>query len=513
MQSFVVSNSLAGRGLARPLGMGRNNGLDDPFPLNMFQSSGGQVGVQREWSASGGSFSLLQHLGNDRYWRVTMAGTLSVGGEFLRIGSIYLSKLWAGINSANGATFSGTWTHDPNNSYGGGMRDVCPGTIGAYMEVTTAPGVTSVGVQGLKLNIGGMYLVTIDGDKTLADQVTTAQQLVDIGVLVSTALVANGGTLNPTDRVLDTYSSSAIDYVQIFTASLPPGIHVLRLTNLNYKNNSATNKFLYINRLLAFGPGAYNLTQSNPYFETLANIYAAGGQPVWEISYNTKPSGATSYEWVGHTGSLKFITLPAITVNGASKTLAIGEIAAGSEVNIAMQFGIRHSQINAGGTDIGALDFAYNLKATTGLTISHHLVWSMTGVTNGYPGMMAVSRNPFDRFATLAASVGADLTAADGSFHFGSRDQMAYCWDYDGNLGALMYIPDLEKTVEGWRNTTNYQLNWADIMDPGWKKAYAFRYEGDHAFVNGEAIDSEINYRVQWFEQGANAVLSTANGH
>src|SRR5690606_32598678 len=73
----------------------------------------------------------------------------------------------------------------------------------------TSPTSTAVGIRTVATTNGGLAKVSIDGSATAATMLPTAQQMVDSGKYLAGILVANGGTLNPTDRVLDCYSPNA----------------------------------------------------------------------------------------------------------------------------------------------------------------------------------------------------------------------------------------------------------------------------------------------------------------
>ncbi len=119
-------------------------------------------------------------------------------------------------------------------------------TPGDYIEFTGEGG--ALGVAPRFYANGGIVKVEIDGETSAANLLQTAQQWVDAGKLVNTALVANGGTLNPTDRILDTYRSGAIN--NLFTQvarQLGPGSHTARLTVTGYQNStSSSNIFSYV---------------------------------------------------------------------------------------------------------------------------------------------------------------------------------------------------------------------------------------------------------------------------
>ena len=218
------------------------------------------------------------------------------------------------------------------------------------------------------------------------------------------------------------------------------------------------------------------------------------------------PDGATLPEWLGHTGSKKYKSDPIVLVDGADPgSLAHGSTYAGSTVSVTVPAYARHTELGA--TNVAELTLTYALNKATGHTISHSLAWSMDGVTTGYPCMMGLEQTIFDRYMALGATgPAADMTDNDGTNHFNTNQQAIYAWDNDGYQAAVMYIPDLAATVENWVKSPTNQLYWQDKVDNN--KAYAKRFESSEAFDNTTVWTSECNYRVQWFPDGAAAVMS-----
>lgn len=465
------------------------------------QTSVAPVGIRYNLAAAG--YTIAQDLGNDRYWTIDFTGTLTIGGEFLRIRQTRLQRLLAQFVSGDApVVFSGTWA---TSSYPG-VDYRYTNVAGRYIEWTTDAGVTSVGCAGTELGTNGVAKVSIDGDPTLATGLPTAQDLVTAGTLANTVLVANGGTLNPTDRVWNQYNNTG---VVSFNSNLTAGVHVVRMTVTGYKQAASAGANIGFWGFYAYGAGLYNLTAPHYLFETIQNIATIGNNPVWEISYYMQPTGALAREWLGHTGSLKHTVLPSVTVDGALQSMSIGDRRYGSTIALTMQFGVRHTEISAGAVNVGTLDLTYTMRAVTGLTITHTTVWSTSGDASGYPCMLLVDNAVFDRVRTLGTAP-AVWTNNNDTVALNTRNNVMYTYDFDGNLGAVLYIPDMQTTVENWvYSTMTEQLYAWDPSASGgtWNKMYALRFTNPQAFVNGTTWQSEAQYRVQWFAAGAAAVL------
>ena len=121
-----------------------------------------------------------------------------------RLGTITIN------DDAAGVSHSGTWTTGTNAvAYGGTYHYSTE--AGATIRCTCAATTTAVGIRSFKATNGGIGVAYIDNDTTLCTLLPTAQSLVDAGTLANTVLVANGGTLNPTDRIYDAYAAALTD--------------------------------------------------------------------------------------------------------------------------------------------------------------------------------------------------------------------------------------------------------------------------------------------------------------
>lgn len=449
---------------------------------------------------------VVTHLGAGRYLRYAISGLNSAPNDFHRVEYIDLCLLDRWLHTDNDTiTYNGTWlsSGSAQGLSGNYKRSTA---AGPYVERTTGAGCTRVGAyaSGGATAIG-FALVSIDGDATRATLLPTAQALVDGGLMDAAALIGGGGTLNATDRIWDAFPQ-AVNFLQVFADDLTAGVHTFRITNTGYKRAAAGSTWTTFTALMEGGP--YDTSVARWDFSrtlVLAGV-ASAVNPTIEISYLFQPSGTSQGEWCGHSGSLKMAALPAWTVDGVSTSLSQRTLARGNAITMSESLGIRHSE--KGTTDQGTLALSFSFDCRAGLTIAHTLVWAVSGTATGYPGMMMAEKATFDRFRGLTTSV-VQLDTNDDSANANTREQAAYCWDFDGNVGMLLAIPDLALTVENWVKTTTRQLWWADVSANSgtWKKAYVQRFQASEAFVNGTTWQSAINYRTAWFAGGAQAAL------
>jgi hypothetical protein len=454
------------------------------------------------------TYNLYHQVYQNKYWEFRLSGILTAGQYAMRHVNSCLRELWIAFTDITPTAFAkgGTgWISGGQASSIGG-RISYTYDAGRTISVTTPAGITSVGVI-VNPTSTGATLVTIDGDNTLADLLPTAQSLVDSTALPDTVLIANGGLLNPTDRIFGVPYTDEIDnvlgvdplsgHVKIFTRSLTAGVHTVTLTVMPYGGDPA----MLIQSVIATGTGITMtscLTYGAPAFLALLDIDTE--TCVWEISYSFQPTGATAKEWLGHEGQALCKVIPVVTVDGAEKTLASGDSYAGV-VKVTMQHSIRHSE--TGANEQGTIDFAYTM-GSDGLTIEHDIKWSTSGVAQGYPCMMSVIPAVFDRFGALDAVADSDLPTSNNTRYLNGISQAEYCWDIDGNIAALFYIPDLVVTVENWAKSGASKFFWSDS-----RKCYANRFgDVDEAYTNITEWLSKANYRIAWFPGGANAALA-----
>lgn len=496
-------------GTRRMMAMQPNN---KALLATLFNGAGDDVGIIARIRGGDNFQELYQHIGNSRYAK------WSFQDNYLATKTV--QKLWRGYKhtSIPAVTLSGSWTHGSGAGYPGGGYSYC-GTTGAYLEFTTPAGCDRIGILFANaMTNEGAQLVTIDGSPTLATGIPTAQDLVTAGALANTCLIAFGGTLNPTDRILDffnpttgtAYQFGAWDAIQVlFNTALTPGSHVIRITVTGYHNVACSNNNLFYHLITCGGDSSalrLNSGGGYPIFTWLADVSWTGLITVDNVSYGVVPTGATNPEWMGHTGSFVQHSAAVTQIDGSTVTLSTNAaVAAGSTASYAIDGGFRHSEIGA--VDIANFNCTYTLDKTIGLTIAHTTTWLLGGVYGTgarYPAMMYLNRGVFDRFTTFGFGSYGDLPNNDGSSQFSKQTLAGYAWDADGYLGALMTFP--LPTVNNWA-IANSALFWIDVISAGaWKKLYASIGAGTYTI--NDVWTSSANYRVAWFPGGANAVLS-----
>lgn len=466
-------------------------------------------------------WSMYQHLGGSRYFGVTLKGdAMAPGAAPMRQTYAYIhthNRLYNNTTTP-ATTKDGTWAAGAS-LLGGGYYALT--AAGKYVQlVTEETDIQSISVASYAgLAAAGMFLVTIDGDATLANLLPTAQELVTAGSLAAEALVAGGGTLNPTDRIFDNYNNTnnvgeaghnliGGGAVTPVANSLAAGAHTVKFTQTAYRNvSSSGDLFSGINGFLVDGDLAFSATHTSfPMFLVYKTLTAT--PCVWDVSYNFKPTGASNYEWLGHTGSRVMTEVPSATVDGVAATMEHAAYFAGTEIIIYTPTKIRHAE--TGATDQGDWNCYWKMHKTNGFTIAHTTDWSTAGVAVGYPCMLDGLSTVYDRYATLGGGsvTDASMGANNGAQYCNFAARAAYCWKSDDYYGMLFYVPDLALTVEDYAKAGDLKFFWMDIAGGTSEKAYVRRFGSDEAYTEATTWYSEANYRLGWFTAGANSVLS-----
>ena len=424
--------------------------------------------------------------------------TPSVGSIATRLAQVYIDKLYRNLNSATtpAVTFGGAgWTHTTANLFGDYSQIKANQwhyslTHNDYYQIISEDNATDFYIgTNPAVNLGCAAIVEIDGDRTLANQLPTAQALVTAGTLPNTILVANGGEFNPTDRVLEYYTLNAA--LIPIAIGLTPGIHTLKVTQTNHHHaSSGSDPYLLLNNILV-GRTDTEATESNLYFKKYLPVWI-GDFPVDEFAYNIQPAGASNNEWIGHTGSVKTAVAPVYEIDGVGVTPTGGTIYYGDEIVIELNSDTFHSEVGGGATSIGTMLQTITLNQNTGLRLQHSYTLLVAGVVTGYSAMKT-SVESLDLCTYTEAVANYALSDNDGSSKAAHTGKNMYAWDADGNIGVLFSLPI---------DVSMYYLD-----NPTWNKVYVQTFNG-HAFNINDVWTEDANYKVQWFPLGANASLT-----
>jgi hypothetical protein len=400
----------------------------------------------------------------------------------------YSMSGWSSVNDAN--------------AYGGEYRR--NSTTGAYVE-WTAPACEWLSMYVVYSGNAGAFLVTIDGDATKANLLPTAQQLVDGGNLASTVLVANGGTLNPTDRIIDAYLNlwDAYEFYHAFLAdNLTNEAHTVRVTVTGYKDVGSSGVRLYF---AGYGYGNDALTCASSgasllKYYTTSNWTISNALSIWEFAYQYKPTGATNFQWMGHTDSLKYVSR-AYTQDGEALTPANDSLYGGYEIIMTQVSEVKHPE---SGPNVGSVTVAYKV-GSSGLRVVHDLTWLVAGQGTAYPAMMPMLA-AFNRGKNAISPTNYTLSANDDSVVANAKSKALLLWQQTGLYGAMLYFPNLA-LINGFVNCTT-SFAWLQDRSDTINKGYISRSDTNESIAINDVWRSDAIYRVTRFASGAEAALA-----
>lgn len=506
--------------------------LPDRFPKDSYFTAGENgAGIERDAS---GVYKLFQRMGDEHYFTVTLDTPSGLPGAHLvhqitdmSVRVPCFSKDDLDVSGTGGTiVFTGTWTNSVNSGYySGGAKQ--SSTTGDKMTYTTPDycvrAVLRAASQGSTGN-GGYGLVKIDSDATRATCLLTAQDYVDNGLLVSTALVANGGTLNPTDRLIDFGAGSIGDLAVGLADDLPPAVHTVEISVTGYKRATASAARVYIGGL-GYGLATTKLADTDPALsagsrgDLLAVAWMCKPAQAldYEYAYYLTPTGGTTATFVGNVHGYETEDSFSVAVDGQPVTLSASQRATGSQVVVTRVTRLHHPDIGAGVTDIATVTTTYTMDRR-GLRIRHvdtHLMGGTAAGTGGatYPAMLGVDGS-WLRGMTDSSPSPLTLTTNDDGYKIRSRASTAYIWQKNGPYAVALHIPDPQTSLNGWANaapTTSTAPGFMSIQDRtggAAHKIYAVRDVAAVAYSAGDVWTSEACYMAGRLPRGAEAVMS-----
>ena len=380
-------------------------------------------------------------------------------------------------------------------AYGGGFRYTT--TAGEHVAWTTPAGVVHV-VASVVANINGGYgLVEIDGSKTAATSLPTAQDEVTAGRLASTALVANGGTLNPTDRVLNFYSAGSLwDDRRVLATGLTAGSHTVRITCTGYKQGAASAARIFSS---GFGSAPY-ATVGSPTTTTHVVMPGRTGTPqaMSAYEYAVNFAGASGNEYVGTVHGYDELLTVQAWVDGQQVDTATPATTTGSEVLI-----VRTSALTSPHMTGKVADVTCRYRLTRdGLEVSTRIVLAQDAtIRAGYLAMLPTAE-PMSVGHIVGTGRDLSLTAGTGGAAKGFRAKgyAAYTRNPTTGLTALMHLPDLTGVNE-WAASGNIDglVFIEDRAGNSINKIYATRWSvaNQGTYPSGTAFVGRTIYRAQ----------------
>src|SRR5690606_7304340 len=134
----------------------------------------------------------------------------------------------------------------------------------------------------------------------------------------------------------------------------------------------------------------------------------------WEYAHSIRPTGGSSFTFVGNIHGYEEQDSLTFTVDGASVTLSDGQTVLGNVLEITRETTLRHP--DTGSTDLATVTTTYTLSGN-GLRLRHTTEWAVGGTcTASYPAMFPVDRERFSKGMVNTLPTDLDVTAGDGTF-------------------------------------------------------------------------------------------------
>jgi len=471
--------------------------------------------------ADGTTYSLYHGIGSNRYAKFDLVRETTNPGGFALNQLCTLSVVWptAGLGQTDTSwTYAGTWKSVTSaGAYTGAYRYAATANDAATW--TTPAGVTAVGLRTVNYTNGGLSTVSIDGDPTRGSLLPTAQQVVTAGRYPASILVANGGSLNPADRVLDCYSSGFKNDVSMPIAEgLDPAAHTIVLTCTGYQRTAGgTGARLYITG------GAY-LTATTaltdaaalPTTVVLMNVTPAA----WEYAILGYQTTAGANTWIGNWHGYEVQDSITAYRDGVPAGLTAGRAVAGAaNVEIVRLSHLRHPDL--GTTPLATCTVTYHVDRH-GLRVDVSITWLVNFIANETYAMMPMSgmslaprqQTPqahMDR-ATLMAMPGPVTMPGTSDTYYGfSKSSGGWLWDSTGDYAAIAWIPDVLSYTNNWAlSAPRYAM--VEDRAGALTKMYIARISagGNHEPITGG--DSVWSYSTRYltthFVGGADAALA-----
>lgn len=447
-----------------------------------YNSETGVCGAYRAESSAGAeSFWLLRPVGGGLYegWQILhrIADTVSRDIHTLRTQQLVRPLQTLNWNDAS-VVRTGTWSTATDSLCVFGNRTHSE-TVGDSVTWTTPENTTVVGARSFGTLNGGMIKVLINTDPERATLLPKASELVSQGRLADSALVANGGTFNPDDRVWNLFLTPANRDVRVlFADDLDPGEHEIELIVTGYEDEdpASTGARLYLTGLL-YQTTSTTIASPDVLMWTHLDIGPAASS-VYEGAKKGHPTGETFVdEWMGNTHGNErqdslVVAVDGVVVDSSNSPyddfyhrIVVGELPTVTRESVLLYPG--------DGSDFISMVIDYVLLREWGLMIYRR----PTPLVDATMRTMWVAMYPiaelFDKCSNSSSTQDYVLTDNNNLSKANAQGHTIYAWQSTGRVGVYQYCPDLLKAVFNFiYNSGGSYHYWEDRSGGDLNKGY-----------------------------------------
>jgi hypothetical protein len=466
----------------------------------------------------GTTYQFIMGVGNGRYAIIELPLESTNPGSYPlhQMNAISIALPMVSVIAASG-TLTGTWLDSVNAAAYNGVAKQSS-TPGDTASVSSPAGATSVGIRIVQATNGGLMKVSIDGDSTRATKCSTAQQVVDSGAYPNTILVTNGGTLQPTDRVVDCWWPNATtqwDTKVALADDLTPGVHVTTLTVTGYQHVGGAGGRTYVSGFASTTALAITNTTVALFVTDWINNSVGSA---YEYAIQTVPIGASTPTFLGNIHGYEVEDSFTVEIDGVGTTLVDGVITPGvNTINFVRGSHLLHPE--TGATVIANVSTIYRL-ARHGLEVEPTITWlvptTIYAAFSMCPANHALNESgKFDRAALLASPLVMAFTGLSDTYYGNSKSSAGWLWGTATKAAILTWMPDVEGFTEGWAHTSVF----ARVEDrgnsfPKVSKVYfpwGDTSTGPFSVAGGAVKTWKTSYLPAYFPGGADAALAESS--
>lgn len=492
--------------------------------ISMFVPLSGDIGIGL--LPNGTDYQFLYGFGSSRYWQSVLRLMTTNPGNY----SLHQLQTQAevtpmfSVDGADASVTRGAGVTGPNANATSFNGHYWFGTAAAQTFTFTTPAnATRVGWRGPLVSNGGAAIVSIDGDKTLANLLPTAQDVINSGAYPNTILVANGGTANPTDRILDTYNAGSLpnnpDVVVGLADSLAAGAHTVVLTPVGVARSVGGGTRVYFSGY-GYALAATTITDAGVVSYSSHNLNSSQGS-AWEYALQaTFPVAGSTF--VGSIHGYEAEDSVRVLVDGAATTLTAGQtVRAAAKVDVVRQTRLVSPDDGSTFANVATtyhldslglrVDFAISWVKSLNVTAAY-VMGPMNGKAWSSSGRAAQADTVFSQGSLLNYAPGPITLTGVGDNFLGNVATPA-AWTYGGNYGLLMWQPNVNQWTNNWSNSANFvAIEDRGTSTPFVTKIYFARIWGStgrsEAVSSGSVWRSSTRYLVGRFPSGAAATIA-----